>query len=463
MPDEPSAPPGARPETGAAEASIAGSRRLRLTTLCALYVAQGVPWGFVTIALVAFLNERGVSRQETATLISMSLLPWTFKIFWGPIIDSFQFPAMGLRRPWIIFAQLMMAATVLLASTDAEITSAETLSLLVAVFFVHNCFASLQDVATDAMAMDLLEPEERGRVNGMMWGSKLVGISIGGAVLATVMVRWSLSAGLRLQALLILAIMLLPLCIRERAGERLLPWSSGRRMAPPGVSVQLSSDHWLARLFGGPFAVARELLRAFALPTTALAALVALLTLLNQGFHDAATPAVFTQTLGWTAVQYGRAQGIWGTLGKLTGALMGGYLCDRLGRRRMAAVGLVLTATTFFVFAGTARFWQSDGYPETLFLVAIEGAFALTQVSLFSLFMKISWTGAAATQFTLFMTLLNLGSALGPQLTRLGLADPASYLVCGVLAFAPLALLPLLRPHTVVERREAELVPTAPK
>ena len=44
------------------------------------------------------------------------------------------------------------------------------------VFFVHNCFASLQDVATDALAVDLLEDDERGRVNGMMWASKLLGI-----------------------------------------------------------------------------------------------------------------------------------------------------------------------------------------------------------------------------------------------------------------------------------------------
>ena len=136
--------------------AISSSFPHRAATLCGLYFAQGIPWGFVTIALVAHLNEQGVPRQETAGLIAMSLLPWTFKLVWGPIIDSFQLPAMGLRRPWILIAQLLMAATLFAASTNEALTDASTLRFLILVFFVHNCFASLQDVATDAMAMDLL-------------------------------------------------------------------------------------------------------------------------------------------------------------------------------------------------------------------------------------------------------------------------------------------------------------------
>jgi PAT family beta-lactamase induction signal transducer AmpG len=124
-------------------AAVSTSFPHRAGTLCGLYFAQGVPWGFVTIASVAYLNERGVTRTETAVLLSMSLLPWTFKLIWGPIIDSFQLPAMGLRRPWILFAELMMAVTLFGASTSANLTDSSTISFLVIVFFVHNCFASL--------------------------------------------------------------------------------------------------------------------------------------------------------------------------------------------------------------------------------------------------------------------------------------------------------------------------------
>ena len=110
------------------------------------------------------------------------------------------------------------------------------------VLFFHNTFQTLQDVSTDAMAMDLLPPSERGRMNGFMWASKLVATSLGGIVLATVLVRWGLPLGVRIQAGLVLAIMLLPLFIRERAGEKLFPWSPGRRMAPPGASVGVAGE-----------------------------------------------------------------------------------------------------------------------------------------------------------------------------------------------------------------------------
>ncbi len=433
----------------------------RALTLCALYFAQGVPWGFVTIALVAYLNELGVSRQETALLISMSILPWTFKLIWGPIIDSFQLPGLGRRRPWILFAQAMMAVTLFAASTSRSLTDPEILGFLVLVFFVHNCFAALQDVATDAMAIDILPPNERGRMNGFMWGSKLVGISLGGVVLANVIVRYGLTTGVRMQGVLVLLIMLLPLLLREREGDRLFPWSP--RDPQPALAQESDSrspsvSAW-RRLVEGlarPIAVARELGRAFSLRTTILAGLVALGSIVAEGFHDAVTPAVFTQTLGWSAESYAGLQGIWGTIGKMVGALAGGFLCDRYGRRLIAGASASACAATFIGFGVTSALWASSGYPYALFIFMAQGTLAMTTVALFSLYMKVSWTTAAATQFTMFMTLANMGYAAGPYLTRLGLTDTQSYVVCGAAAVLPMLLLPLMKPDGVERRRVAE-------
>jgi MFS transporter, PAT family, beta-lactamase induction signal transducer AmpG len=441
----------------APRASIQTSFPHRLVTLCGLYFAQGVPTGFTTIALVAYLNAEGVSRQQTATLISLALLPWSFKLIWGPIIDSFQLPALGLRRPWIVLAQLGMAATLLAASTSDNLTEARTIGFLAAVFFVHNTFQTLQDVATDAMAMDLLPPNERGRMNGFMWASKLIATSLGGVVFATVLVRWGLPLGVRIQAGLVLAIMLLPLLVRERAGEKLFPWSPGRRMAPAGASVRVAGElKGLRRALAGPVSVVKELWRAFGLRTTAIAAIAALTSIACEGFHDALTPAVFTQTLGWSAEQYSRLQGVWGTLGRILGAVGGGYLCDRVGRRNMMGAGATISALAFAAFGLTAGSWASPGYPLALFIVVIQGSIAMTAVAFFSLAMKISWTGAAATQFTVYMALSNFGYAVGPNLTRLQLDDPASYLAAAAVAFLPVPFLFLLRPDSVEARKHRD-------
>ena len=256
-----------------------------------------MPNGFLTIALVAYLSAAGVDTTQTAKLISIALLPWSFKLIWGPIIDSYQLPALGLRRPWIVFAQIGMAATLLIASTNDDLTDPKTIGFLALVLFLHNSFQTLQDVSTDAMAMDLLPPSERGRMNGFMWASKLVAhLARRHRARRPCWCGGVSRSGVRIQAGLVLAIMMLPLFIRERAGEKLFPWSPGRRMAPPGATVKVAGETvGLRRAIAGPLRVARELQARFSLRTTALALVVAFVMIACEGFHDVITPAVFTQ------------------------------------------------------------------------------------------------------------------------------------------------------------------------
>ena len=95
------------------------------------------------------------------------------------------------------------------------------------VMFVHNCFASLQDVATDALAVDLLGDTERGRVVGLMWAAKLIGVSAGGAGIALIVARSGIPSAIAVQALVIFAVCVLVVMFRERSGEKVFPWSTG--------------------------------------------------------------------------------------------------------------------------------------------------------------------------------------------------------------------------------------------
>ena len=89
--------------------TLTTSKWLRIGTLCILYFAQGLPWGFMLTALISFLASKGLTIVESGQLTAMATLPWTFKLFWGPIIDSFTYKKMGKRRPWILIAQIGMA------------------------------------------------------------------------------------------------------------------------------------------------------------------------------------------------------------------------------------------------------------------------------------------------------------------------------------------------------------------
>lgn len=387
--------------------------------------------------------------------MALAILPWTFKFIWGPIIDSVRIPALGLRRPWIAFAQLMMALTLLTAATSGAMAQDATLQYLAWVFFVHNCFASLQDVATDALAVDLLRDSERGRVNGLMWGSKLFGIAFGGAGMATVVAHSDLQTAVLLQSGIVLAVLAVVLAWRERPGEKLLPWT-------PGVASNTAA----ASSFG-PLITLRELRRALSTRTTFALLLVAATYTVTEGLYDPMTVELFVQQLGWTAERFSVAQGTWGVAGELCGALLGGYLCDRFGRRRIARLGLLMMAATLLTFGLTVESWSGPGYPHVLLLPAFKGSVAFMTVSMFSLFMKVSWTRAAATQFTAYMSLGNVGYAFGAKLntwvdlTGLPLDIADLYVLGGLLPIIPLLLLSGLDPDGVVARKHAEqgLVP----
>jgi PAT family beta-lactamase induction signal transducer AmpG len=430
--------------------TLSGNRWRRTKLLCLLYFCQGFPWGFATIALLATLSEAGHAKSETATVVALAILPWTFKFIWGPIIDSYRMPSFGIRRPWIAIAQFFMALTLIGAATSGAMSSETTLIYLAWVFFVHNCFASLQDVATDAMAVDLLQPNERGRVNGYMWGSKLAGIAFGGAGMAMVIAWTSLQTAVLVQAGITLAVLGLVLAWLERPGERRFPWSQGRSQAD------------IARGNFGIMITASELKRALSHRTTAMLVLVAATYAMAEGLYDPLTVEFFVQKLGWSAERFAAAQGTLGVIGELIGALTGGYLCDRIGRRKIARLGLLLMAAALLTFALTSVWWEGSWYPHVLLLPAFKGTLAFTTVSLFSLYMKVSWTRAAATQFTLYMAMANVGYAVGAKFNKwfevlgfdLSLAD--FYLIGGLLPLLPALLLTGLDPDSVEARKRAE-------
>ena len=197
--------------------ALADSRLQRIVTLCVLYFAQGVPYGFMTITLANYLSSQGLSTDRVGTLTAVALLPWTFKIIWAPLIDSFQFIGYGRRRPWIVIAQVIMAVTMIgiyiiepyLVGENMDIE--KSADYLLWVFFAHNVFAVLQDVVSDALAVDILPESEQGSVNGAMWASKLIGTSGGAAILATVMNDYGIRGAVMVQIWILLAIMLVPL------------------------------------------------------------------------------------------------------------------------------------------------------------------------------------------------------------------------------------------------------------
>ena len=416
----------------------------RVATLCALYFAQGVPWGFMSIALISFLTSRGLGESEAGELAAILLLPWTFKLIWAPLIDTVTIRSMGRRRPWIIGAELMMAVTLLGLILMGDLT--HDLRLLGWMFFVHNCFASLQDVSTDALAIDILPPSEHGRVNGFMWGSKLVGKGVGAAVMAQVMAAWGLSAAVLLQFVLLLVIMLLPLLVLERAGEKRFPWSAGGAdETGQGASLR------------NPVEVLKDLARGFALQATLAFAVVGVIKTIGHGLAEIVSKTLYTQQLGWSFVEVSVFMG-YAVIPEFLGAVGGGFLADRFGRRYLLTISLVSYAAFTVAFGAFPSLWTENWF-ATLYLVLYPGLWAVVTVSYLSLSMRISWTRSTATMFTTYMTLSNVGHVIGNWFAgpvRGSFSFEASFVLAGLVTLVTLLPLLLVKPRQVDERRAAD-------
>ena len=411
--------------------------RLRLCFLCSLYIAQGLPFGFVTVGLRDYLHGQGVTEADTGAMIAMVGIPWTLKFLWGPIIDRWEFRAMGKRRPWLLFAQVMMVVVILALAVTPEMRS--DIRMLGIGILILNIFIALQDVSTDSLAVDLVPEEHRGRANGFMYGSSYVGSSLGAIVVGRFLPDaegvGSVSLAFLVLAAIIFLIMILSLVLRERPGEKLLPWSSG--------TEQLSREE-------APAESLRELFRilgvAFQRPVAILAAVFAVLAYITSTMLSVVGSKFFVSEIGWEPADYSAMQGIamWFSFG---GSVLAGMIVDRLGIKR----GILLSGTTlaavWILFRFCGRFYESPSFVTTLSCVQAV-LLGFMAASMFSLFMQIANKRVAATQFTSYMALLNLSIVIGGKATgwatNLLSYAPDLFLACGVFHLGVMLFLALL-------------------
>lgn len=408
-------------------AYLSENKQLRMLTLCGLYVAQGVPWGFVTVTFAAWLAkpEHNLSLDQIGPMLAVASLPWSFKFVWGPLMDKFTIPSMGRRRPWIIFAQsmaiLVLGAMVFIPDLPGMVwTEPNTGNSLLrfafkfvpgplaAMILLANIFVSIQDVAVDALAVDLLDEEERGVANGLMYGSSYLGTAIGGAGLGFLVYHFGIRAGLIGQATILFLIMLLPMIIRERpAGSEVQLPDAHRGL---DASATLPTVQTNVALDGD--SVTTNLLKAFSLPATLLAVAVALGVKIGIGVLTAVFVDYLMKDAGWTQENYTTVTGGYAVMVGLGGSALGGFLADRYGAKPMITLTSVLLGCVWICFGLFQNAILMKPAVVAL-LIGQEFLLAVMSVSLFSLFMAVSWPRVAATQFTTYMALMNLSTTIG--------------------------------------------------
>jgi MFS transporter, PAT family, beta-lactamase induction signal transducer AmpG len=409
--------------------SLTESRFLRFLFFGVLYLAQGIPWGFITGGYKVFLIDRGLTNEELGAVMQVAYLPWSFKVLFGPLLDRYRGGPAGRRRPFIVLAEIFMGVPLLaLAAVDPG-----RLGLVNVVLFLHNMFAALQDVAVDGLAVDIVPANERGRANSIMWAGKTVGVTLGsgGAVLAK-HIGWQ--ATFVVMTASVWLIMLAPVLLRER------PRSEDVRLAETGKRISFA-EFWATfsfrpALFG--------LLLAFLTPA---------------GF---ALIGTFSTRLYRADLKLSE-EALWGLSivnvpSGILGSLLGGALADKLGTRRTIAASMLAIGLVIAGFAALPGLWPRYGF-LVVFTAMLQLAVCAYSASSLSFYMALSNPAMGATQFTIYMAMTNLCYSFtaregGWMADRLGYVN--SYFIAAVVQVVAIPLLLLCNPREAEARFRGE-------
>ena len=359
-----------------------------LLLLGCLYFAQGLPYGFFTQALPVLLREMGLSLKAISAT-SLLFLPWALKFLWAPAVDHY-----GTRRQWLLPLQLSAVGLSLLLSF---IDMADSLVLVLVALFAFNLVAATQDVATDGLAVRMLDSRSRGLANGLQVGGYRVGmVAGGGALLALYAVAGWQAMCVAMAALLLLAT--IPVwTLRE----------------PPNATPPDSAPR-----------VATEWARRLRVP--GMAAFVGLICFYKLGDSMIATLAgPFMKDSGVTTAQIAWIKGTLGSTMGLAGAAAGGALAWQLGRRAallscglLQAASLALYVAAAFGVGGLGMIYAASTAEHLL------GGMAT--VALFTLMMDASDPEHAGADYTLLACAIVIATGLAQFLGAL-LADAAGY------------------------------------
>lgn len=394
------------------------SRAARFTTVCALYFAQGVPWFFIATALVTFLvDNNSMTDEQKLALVSMGMIPWIIgKLLLGPMIDRYQFKSMGRRRPWVLISQLGMMLTMaafLLVEDPAE--NLKTLGLF---FLIHNIFAALQDVSSDALAVDTLRDEELPIANGLMFVAKGLGAMFAVLGLSRVLNDSGFQTALLVQIPLLFAVMLIPLFILERPGDKHFPWSETKS---DSTQVDSSEAMTFSEILGGfRTAISDKPARLALLLCTVMWIGGGMGT--GMGIIDFQWEFLFVEELNWDAQDYLDTKGAPVFLMTMLGFLVGGALGSKFGSRRTLTFAVGTGTVLTILWSLSRSMWTDSSFMTPAWLLWTL-VWAVVGANLLAFLMSLTTKDIGGTQFSIYMTLINVGAftgnALSPQLLDL--------------------------------------------
>lgn len=336
-----------------------------------LFAPFGISNGYVAVTLAFLLGRAGLSTIAITTIIAASIWPQTWKVLWAPIVDT-----LGNPKWWYGLGALATGATLLAMSLLPA--TASRVPLLTVLAMASSIASTLVSMSTEVFMAQSVPPEARGRASGWGQAGNVGGSGVGGGI---------------------------GLALAEHVPQ---PWVSGAVLAAicvacwalvlvmPRVERASRQVSYLAELKG----VVRDVWDVARSRLGYLALIIMLLPIASGGVPWAAIAGEWHAGADLVAL----VSGVVGGLATAGGALIGGYVCDRLDKKTAYCLCGLLSGAI-----ATTMIWAPRG-PATFTLltlaygVAVGGGYAAYS----AIVLEAIGRRSAATNFNLMAAISNV-------------------------------------------------------
>jgi predicted MFS family arabinose efflux permease len=385
----------------------------KLLMLLGLYIAQSIPMSFFSTVVPVIMRQENYSL-EAIGMLQLVKLPWIIKFFWAPMVDKTGQTFRQLRR-WIFFSELFYAFVIL----SVSFFSLEfDFKLIVALMLVAFVGSATQDIATDALAIKILKPDERSLGNSMQSAGSFTGTLVGSGVLLVLYHYFGWQVLLVCLAVFVL-IAIVPLFYYR-----------------PTFFASNKSKKAVSFADVGRFFTQKGIARRIVLLFFYYAGIIGILAMLKPFLVDA----------GYSVKQIGWMNGIYGTSVAVVSSLAAGFIMKKLSRLKSLYLfsSLIALTTVFF-------FWLTFGNISTatlyMAITLIWGSYGMASVGIFTTSMDIVRSGREGTDFTMqivFTHLSGLVMAVGSGKIAQAFEYRGLFIFEMAIAFSILAMLKVL-------------------
>jgi MFS family permease len=341
-----------------------------------LILPFGATTGFVTVALAYLATKVGLTVEQGATLIAVSLFPNVWKFFWAPIGDRTL-----TRKRWYVIS--CIACAIGMAAMATLPLGPKTMMWMNVIIFVTSVAATFNGFAVEGLVAHITPPHDRGRVSGWFQAGNLGGSGIGGGLglwlLTKLPAPW--------EAGLVLGVTMLLCCVPLRF-VRDVPADAG------------AGSMWVAVKHVG-----LDMWQVVKAPSGILCSVLCFVPVGTGAAGGVLTQAEVAAHWGAHEHEVELVQGFLTGGVSMVGCLVGGYVCAHLlSARKAYAVFGALMAVVTLAMAFTA--------PTVTAYVGFNLAYSFTTGLCYAAFssfvLDAIGKGSAATKYNGFASLSNL-------------------------------------------------------